>query len=102
MTTRVRVGELTDFPEGEIKLVEISGTRIGFLRRGSTVQAIRNVCPHKGGPLAEGDLRGARLTCPWHGWTFDLDSCEHVSNARMKLPSYPVQVEDEVVYLVAP
>lgn len=36
------------------------------------VRAYENACPHQGGPIAEGEIEGTNVTCPWHAWTFDL------------------------------
>ena len=44
--------------------------------------ALENTCPHQGGPLADGWLEGALITCPWHGWCFDVRS------GRMTLGDY--------------
>ncbi len=52
-----------------------------------------NLCPHIGGPLAEGDLRGAVLTCPWHGWQFDVTDGRCLSHDR-DVACYPTRVEE--------
>jgi nitrite reductase/ring-hydroxylating ferredoxin subunit len=53
------------------------------------VVCVQAFCPHMEGPLFEGSCSGARLVCPWHGWTYDLSSCKRVdlgggSRARLK------------------
>lgn len=70
----VEVGASTDFPEGEMKRVSASGMAVLMVRRGGQLHAISNVCSHAGGPLDEGSLDGAVVTCPWHGSQFDVRS----------------------------
>jgi len=59
-----------ELPDGEPKRVDVGGTRILLVRRGSEIHAIGEVCSHLGGPLAEGELQGDVIQCPWHGSRF--------------------------------
>jgi len=86
--TRVVVAALRDFPPGERRIVEVGGRSIGVFRVGDDFYAIRNRCPHQGGPLCIGPLAPPVLStgpddiraddgpmlvaCPWHGWEYDL------------------------------
>jgi len=70
----VAVGSSTDFAEGELKKVDASGMAVLMVRRGGRLFAISNTCSHAGGPLDEGSLDGAVVTCPWHGSQFDVRS----------------------------
>jgi len=55
--------------------------------------ALDGVCPHAGGPLGEGTLRGTVVTCPWHGWQFDVTNGQNCLNPRMSHKAFPVTVE---------
>jgi nitrite reductase/ring-hydroxylating ferredoxin subunit len=83
------VARADEIAPGERKLVTIGGRSIGVFNVGGEYYALRNRCPHQGGPLCEGlqfaPLRaeepggpyargdaGAIIRCPWHGWEFDL------------------------------
>jgi nitrite reductase/ring-hydroxylating ferredoxin subunit len=58
--------------------------------------AIGDTCTHRGGPLSEGDVQGARVTCPWHGADFDLKTGAALGPpARKGVPSYKVVVEGD-------
>ena len=60
--------------------------------------AMDNKCPHQGGPLGEGSIENGLLRCPWHGWDF----CPHGGSSDDfddGLETYPVKVEDNVVYV---
>lgn len=66
------VGASTDFPEGELRLVQASGMPVLMVRRGGRLHAISNTCSHAGGPLNEGTLEGDIVVCPWHASRFDV------------------------------
>ncbi|MBI3838987.1 MAG: Rieske (2Fe-2S) protein [Planctomycetia bacterium] len=60
-----------------------------------TFHALDGVCPHQGGPLGNGTLEGCIVTCPWHGWQFDVRTGQHQLNSRVVQPRLEVRVEDE-------
>jgi nitrite reductase/ring-hydroxylating ferredoxin subunit/uncharacterized membrane protein len=66
------VGRADDFPEGEMKQVEAKGMAVLVVRLKGTLYGIVNTCSHAGGPLAEGELQGQIVECPWHGSRFDV------------------------------
>ncbi len=70
---------------------------IALFNVAGTFYALDGVCPHQGGPLGQGDLAGCIVTCPWHGWQFDVRSGQHQLNQRLKQPSLPVRIEREAV-----
>jgi hypothetical protein len=57
------------------------------------------ICPHQGGPLAQGRLAGCQVTCPWHGWQFDVRDGQHSSIPSLSQPGWPVRVEGEDVWI---
>ena len=63
-----------ELAEGEMRRVDANdGARILLAKRDAHVYAISEVCSHLGGPLAEGEFEGAKVTCPWHGSCFSLE-----------------------------
>ena len=70
----VAVGMAEDFPEGTLKRVDVGGVPALVVRRDTRLFAIGAVCTHAGGPLDEGELDGMRVTCPWHGSKFCVDT----------------------------
>jgi len=58
--------------EGEFRRVEANGSRVLLLRRDGVIHAIGEVCSHLGGPLAEGEVQGNTVRCPWHGSRFSV------------------------------
>ena len=74
----------------------VAGERIvALFNVGGTFYALDGVCPHQGGPLGKGALCGAIVTCPWHGWQFDVTSGQHPLNPRIQQPRFDVRVEGE-------
>ena len=89
-----RVARLDDLPAGRPTLVEAGGARIVLVRVKDDVYACDDACAHKGGPLHEGKLAGARLACPWHGWMYDVRTGECVFPGRgRRVASYPVTID---------
>jgi len=56
---------------------------------------IDGICLHAGGPLAEGYLSGCIMTCPWHGWQYDLRTGENCLNPRIRTRRFPIRVEPD-------
>jgi nitrite reductase/ring-hydroxylating ferredoxin subunit/uncharacterized membrane protein len=70
----VGVGQTSDFLEGQMKKVSAGGLDVLVVRYEGRIHAISNVCSHAGGPLDEGSLEGAVVTCPWHASQFRVDT----------------------------
>jgi nitrite reductase (NADH) small subunit len=71
--SEVVVAPLNSIPPGEGRNFEIAGEKIAVFRnRADQLFAVQAVCPHKGGPLADGLIGGSTLVCPLHSWKFDL------------------------------
>ena len=69
----IEIGRLADIPRRGARCVTTPSGRIAVFRTADDqVYAIENRCPHKGGPLSDGIVHGAAVTCPLHNWVFDL------------------------------
>ena len=75
----------------------IGGTAIAVANTGDGFHACTNTCPHAGGPLGEGELNGNVLTCPYHGWSFDLAEGTCLTNGDVELLTYDVKVVGDAV-----
>jgi 3-phenylpropionate/trans-cinnamate dioxygenase ferredoxin subunit len=106
----VPVAKTSDIPPGERKFFDISGNEVAIINDSGTYHAVRNSCPHMGAPVARGpvekstnDCDGGEcertiLSCPFHGWRFDLDSGKAVFNENTRVRKYEVTVvDDEIV-----
>jgi len=70
--------------EGAGTVVRIDDTMLALFRVEGRCYALDNACPHKGGPLGEGQLQGHVVTCPWHGWTWDVRTGTNVRMPSLK------------------
>ena len=94
-----KIAALADCPPGTgIELV-VEDRIVALFNVDGTLYALDGVCPHQGGPLGEGELAGCIVTCPWHGWQFDVSSGQHQLNSRMRQPSFPLRVEGDAVFI---
>ncbi|GIW96013.1 MAG: (2Fe-2S)-binding protein [Pirellulaceae bacterium] len=99
MARWVLVGLVTDFPEGEAREVVAEGRVLALFCVDGSIYALDGVCPHQGGPLGRGSLRGCIVTCPWHGWQYDVRTGQHQSIPSLVHRSYPVQIRDNQVFV---
>jgi nitrite reductase/ring-hydroxylating ferredoxin subunit len=94
---------LTACPASEIapgtgKQLTVGGKDLAVFNVDGTFYALDNTCPHRGGPLAEGELEGCAVTCPWHAWTFDLKTGASLTD-DLKVACYDAKVEGESVLI---
>src|SRR6188472_2959801 len=101
--TTITVCKLEDLPEGEMRLVDADGVKIGvFHCPGGEFHAIEDRCSHDDGPLAEGEFDAASCTveCPRHGSLFDLRTGKPKSlPAYRPVDTYDVSIEDDTIIL---
>jgi nitrite reductase/ring-hydroxylating ferredoxin subunit len=90
----VRVTGTTDVKSDQGIVVEVNGKTLAVFNVDGAFHAIDNTCIHRGGPLGEGDLEGSVVTCPWHGWQYDVTTGACVANPAAKVERYEVKVED--------
>jgi nitrite reductase (NADH) small subunit len=89
----VRVTGTTDVQPGQGIVAEVNGKTVAVFNVDGAFHAIDNTCIHRGGPLGEGDLEGSVVTCPWHGWQYDVTTGSCVANPAAKVERYEVKVE---------
>ncbi|MBI2461390.1 MAG: Rieske 2Fe-2S domain-containing protein, partial [Candidatus Rokubacteria bacterium] len=75
-----KVAEIADLAPGQGRVVEVEGKAIALFNVDGAFYAIDNTCLHRGGPLGEGELDGAVVTCPWHGWCYDVTTGANTAN----------------------
>jgi nitrite reductase/ring-hydroxylating ferredoxin subunit len=102
MTESVRVAQLQDIPPGSCLEVAAAGRVVALFNVDGSLYAVDGVCPHAGGPLGAGTLQDNVVTCPWHGWQFDVTNGRHCLNDNIQHPTFAVRVEDNTVYVELP
>ena len=89
---------VSDIVPGTGKQLTVGGKDVALFNVDGTFYAVDNTCPHRGGPLAEGEVEGCAVTCPWHAWTFDLKTGESLTD-DLKVACYQAKVEGESVLI---
>jgi len=76
MAEFVKAARTDEVPPGQGKLVVVKGKEIALFNIEGDIYALDNLCTHEEGPLAEGEVEGHEVTCPWHGAKFDIRTGE--------------------------
>jgi|SRR5271163_984223 len=95
----VRAAKKSDLPPGTIRQVDLEETSIALANVDGKFYAINNTCLHESGPLADGELAGLTVTCPWHGWEYDLATGKLLNNPSEGVQSYPVEVRGDDIFV---
>jgi len=99
----IDVGPLAGLPERGARVVRVGGVSIAVFRTGTDgVFALRDSCPHRGGPLSQGIVHGERVTCPLHDWVIDLKSGSAVGADEGCTPTFATRVEEGRVAVDVP
>ncbi|MGC4106852.1 MAG: Rieske 2Fe-2S domain-containing protein [Thermomicrobiales bacterium] len=109
----IPVAALGDLAPGEMRLVEAKGHSIGLFNVDGEYIAVLNVCPHELAPVCRGRLSGTTLpsmpgefiwgregeiiSCPWHGWEFDLLTGKGLADSRVRVRRYDVVIDGDTI-----
>lgn len=96
------LGQIDEFAPGTSREIAVAGRVIALYRIGDTFHALDGICPHAGGPLGEGTLEGTRVTCPWHGWQFDVTTGGHCLTPKIAQERFDIELHDGNVYIDLP
>jgi nitrite reductase/ring-hydroxylating ferredoxin subunit len=95
----LRAAKMEEVPAGTIREYAIEGKVVALANVGGKLFAINNVCLHRGGPLGEGELEGQKVTCPWHGWQYDVTTGKLVANPAVGVETFPVEVRGDDIFV---
>lgn len=93
------VAAVSEIAKGEGKTIEKNGKILAVFNVDGNFYAIDNTCLHRGGPLGEGYLDGSIVTCPLHGWQYDVCSGECQTMPNMHVTSYKTKVENGKIFV---
>ena len=95
----IEIADVNAIADGESLECVAADKIIALFRIENEFHAIDGICPHHGGPLGQGSVEGCIVSCPWHGWKFDVTSGAYQSSDEMFQRTYPVQIENERVFV---
>lgn len=93
----VVVAKIRDVRPGESKVVLVAGRPVALFNVNGTFFATDNTCLHRAGSLGEGFLEGAIVTCPQHGWQYDVRTGNSFTNPAAKIRTYAVILDGDDV-----
>ena len=97
------VAKVSEIAPGTMKLVDLDGEEVAVANVEGSFYAFGNECTHAGGPLAEGELEGHHVTCPWHDTIFDIRSGEALEGPGDEaVPTYQVRIEGDDIQVAKP
>jgi nitrite reductase (NADH) small subunit len=96
--TDVDIGRVDEIPLGEGRTFAVGDEQIAVFRlRDGSLRAVDAVCPHRGGPLADGLADDQVVVCPLHGHTFDMCTGSETGGSALSVRSYPVSAVDGTI-----
>ncbi|MFA7306853.1 MAG: nitrite reductase small subunit NirD [Hyphomicrobium sp.] len=96
----VAVGSITDIPRRGARCVETPQGKIAVFRTAEDrVFAIDDHCPHKGGPLSQGIVHGAAVTCPLHNWVISLETGKALGADEGVVRTIPIRIEGDKIFI---
>jgi len=92
------VGKIGDFTSRQGRMVTVDGRHVALFRLGDEFFAIDNLCLHRADPLCEGQIDGGDVvTCPWHGWSYEIRTGTLVQDPRIGVSTHDVRIEGDTV-----
>ncbi len=96
---RVALLPIADLLPGQMRCVVVDGLPIGVANVAGQVYAFDDACRHEGGPLSSGVLIDGTVTCPWHGWTYQLRTGKAiVPPVGIRIRTYSVEIIDDMIW----
>ena len=103
MSDWIAITELSEIPRLGARKLRMEHHEIALFRTGNDeIFALKDRCPHRGGPLSQGIVHGQAVSCPLHNWKIDLQNGEVLGPDEGCVQHYGVKVEEGVVYLNLP
>jgi nitrite reductase (NADH) small subunit len=96
----IPIGSMCDIPQRGARCVETPIGRIAIFRTAEDrVFALDDHCPHKGGPLSQGIVHGAAVTCPLHSWVISLETGKALGADEGCVRTIPIKVEGDEIFI---
>ncbi|HUS06156.1 MAG TPA: Rieske 2Fe-2S domain-containing protein [Bryobacteraceae bacterium] len=95
----IRIASLADIPAGEMMEATVAGVPYAVCNVDGELHALLGICPHQGGPLAQGALHENMVVCPWHAWEFDCRTGRNDFDLEVSVATAPVVMQGDDVFL---
>ena len=95
----LRAARKDEIPAGSIREFQVNGKTIALANVEGKFFAIDNTCLHRGGPLGQGELQDKTVTCPWHGWQYDVTTGKVSTNPSVGVDRYTVEVRGDDIFV---
>ena len=95
----LRTAKKDEILAGTIREFQVNGKTIALANVDGTFYAVNNTCLHRGGPLGQGELEDKVVTCPWHGWQYDVTTGKVTMNPSVGVDTYAVEVRGEDIFV---
>lgn len=96
----IKLADKKDIPPGKALTVHLpDGQQIALFNIAGEFYALDNVCPHMGGPLGDGEIEDCTVTCPWHGWQFDVKTGECINVPGDDAATVPIEIRGDEIFL---
>ncbi len=96
----VTVARAEEVPPGSARVVKAGDHELALYNVDGDFYATQGQCLHLKGPLGDGEFEGVVITCPWHGWQYDVRTGENEFDRAIQLETFEVIVEDGDVKVV--
>ncbi len=91
------VTKISNIKDGRGKSFTVNGKRIAIFNQAGQFCAIDNTCPHAMGSLGRGRIKNNTVVCPVHGYVYNTETGQCITDPRLQVRTYPVIVEDEEI-----
>ena len=95
----LRAAKASEIPPGTICEFQLDGKTVAVANVNGKFYCIDNTCLHRGGPLGQGVMEGSSVTCPWHGWQYDVTTGKVGMNPSVGVSCYPVEVRGDEIFV---
>ncbi|MBX9864608.1 MAG: nitrite reductase small subunit NirD [Hyphomicrobium sp.] len=98
----IAIGQLSDIPQRGARCIKTPHGKVAVFRTGDDrVFAIEDHCPHRGGPLSQGIVHGASVTCPLHNWVISLETGKAQGADEGAVRTIPLKTEGGTIYIAS-
>lgn len=96
----IKLADTRDIPIGKALTVHLEdGRQIALFNINGSFYALENVCPHMGGPLGDGEIEDSMVTCPWHGWQFDIKTGLCINVPGDDASTVAIEIKGDEIFL---